>query len=261
MASSQTLSNSNVGHREPTAVEAAAGTDFVALQEQWEGATAELVDAWGDIQDIQIEELLDQIKSAVSANNVVDLANVSAPVLGEDLILEHMTSLAETAIAEAKREAKKQGRTIKAAVEDIAEELAARSEAIANLMANSLSGTASRQALLRYGTDPSATRVADGVGKLLEELSDTTLNDVLGGALTQAQNSGRRLVMSQEPDASIHASELLDQNTCEPCSQVDGTEYDDMADASGDYPAGGYAECLGGPRCRGTLVATYGEGN
>lgn len=259
MASSQTLSNSNVGHREPNAVEAAAGTDFAQLQQQWEEATVALVDEWGDIQDQQIEDLLAQIKAAVSANNVVDLANVAAPVLGSDVILKHMTAVATTAIADAKKEAKKQGRTIKASVGDISEELGARADGIAALMANSLSGSASRQAMLRYGADGDPKSVADGVGKLLESMSDSNLNDVLGGGLTQAQNSGRRLVMSQESDAHIYSSELLDQNTCDPCAQVDGSEYTDMADASDDYPAGGYVECLGGPRCRGTLVATYGE--
>jgi len=42
---------------------------------------------------------------------------------------------------------------------------------------------------------------------------------------------------------------------------VDGREYGpDISAAERDYPTGGYKECKGGPRCRGTLVAVYAEG-
>jgi hypothetical protein len=64
--------------------------------------------------------------------------------------------------------------------------------------------------------------------------------------------------MSQSP-ATYHSSELLDENTCENCEEVDGTDYDSIDDAEADYPTGGYSECLGGPRCRGTIVAVYDE--
>lgn len=51
----------------------------------------------------------------------------------------------------------------------------------------------------------------------------------------------------------IVASELLDTNTCAPCKSADGRQYETIAEAAADYPAG-YARCLGGSRCRGVLV-------
>lgn len=57
--------------------------------------------------------------------------------------------------------------------------------------------------------------------------------------------------------AQIYASELLDQNTCGPCSLVDGTTYPDLATARLDYPAGIYVGCAGRDRCRGTLVFVW----
>jgi len=93
----------------------------------------------------------------------------------------------------------------------------------------------------------------------LEGLSDQYLDDNLGGALTQAQNTGRRAVMERGPQKQIYASELLDQNTCVRCAAIDGKEYASLSDAERDYPTGGHKDCLGGARCRGTLVAVYGE--
>lgn len=57
--------------------------------------------------------------------------------------------------------------------------------------------------------------------------------------------------------ARIYASELLDSNTCGPCSLVDGREYPTMEAARVDYPHGQYVECEGGSRCRGTLVIVW----
>jgi hypothetical protein len=58
----------------------------------------------------------------------------------------------------------------------------------------------------------------------------------------------------------MYASELLDENTCVNCEKIDGHKYDTESEATSDYPSGGFADCLGGPRCRGTIVAVYGEG-
>lgn len=55
-----------------------------------------------------------------------------------------------------------------------------------------------------------------------------------------------------------YASELLDANTCGPCSLVDGTDYPSLEAAEADYPEGTYYACAGGARCRGTLVYVWG---
>lgn len=58
--------------------------------------------------------------------------------------------------------------------------------------------------------------------------------------------------------AAIYASELLDGNTCGPCSLIDGTSYPDLETARLDYPTGIYINCEGRDRCRGTLVFVWG---
>lgn len=249
-----------VGHRPRNDVEVAAAFDPEALQAAWEDAAASLVDEWATIQQDQIDALVDGITAAVDAANPTALAGLAAPVLGADVIGDHMMAAAETAVTGARAEAAAQGVQIElfnmAEIEPL---VRARAGGVAVLMSRSLAETAARQALIRYGADVlDGTIVAAGVRTHLEELSDTYLVDQLGGALTQAQNMGRAAVMGQRP-AKIYASELLDANTCGPCQSKDGHKYDTIDDAHKDYPTGGYSECQGGPRCRGTLVAVYDE--
>lgn len=261
-AAAQTIDNPAIGHREPNEHEVRAGVDFAGMQSNWESAVHGITDEWKPIQALQVAALVASIKDAVAAGDITALATVSAPVLGADLILKHMTSMATLSAAAANAEAVKQG--LKAADVDVSTlGLAERSEAIATLLSGSISGSAARNAVLSFGgsdsLDPDA--VADDIQSKLEGLSDSYLNDTLGGAMTQAQNTGRRAVMSEvgDDDTDYYASELLDQNTCSECAAEDGTQFASLSDSETFYPAGGYKDCLGGPRCRGTIVAVYAE--
>ena len=52
----------------------------------------------------------------------------------------------------------------------------------------------------------------------------------------------------------IYASELEDVRTCENCKAIDGHKYASIEDAQMDYVFGGYKDCAGGFKCRGTPV-------
>lgn len=93
----------------------------------------------------------------------------------------------------------------------------------------------------------------------LADLSDARLQDAANVAANNVYGAGRGAVPDEVPEtpARIYASELRDGNTCGPCAQVDGREYDDLEEARRDYPAGRFRDCLGGPRCRGTLVFVW----
>lgn len=256
----QTVDRPEAGHRERLPQEVAAATDFEAMQQVWQDQTTALVSKWGTIKASQIDAIVTQVEAAVESGDATALAALSAPVMGADTILEHMKAVAEDAVAAARAEAAAQGVTISLVnVTEFETLLLNRAQAVAALMARSLSDAASRNALLRYGVNALAPAdVAAGVRAHLEDLTDTYLNDQLGGALTQAQNTGRREVMGRA-SATYYASELLDHNTCEVCADFDGREYASLEEAESDYPTGGNAECEGGPRCRGTLVAIYDE--
>lgn len=250
------------GHRQPNKFELAAGTNFDVLQQNWEGATQDLVADWrSQVQTDQIKELVAQVKAAVDANDLVALTNLQASTGGVDLLTERLLQLAEDAIVGARAEALSQGVDIgtlntKAAIEPLVTQ---RAEATANLLSRGISESASRFAS-NLGAGLASDEVAASVREHLEGLTDAYLNDMLGGAMTQAQNTGRKAVIAERP-STIYASELLDGNTCSRCAEVDGREYATLVDAEADYPTGGNKSCLGGPRCRGTLVAVYTEGD
>lgn len=93
----------------------------------------------------------------------------------------------------------------------------------------------------------------------LSDLSDEALTNTLARPAAHAATGlGRLGALADLPEAqSYYASELLDRSTCDRCEDNDGHEYDTLAEAKLDYPAGGYVHCRGGDRCRGTLVAVW----
>jgi hypothetical protein len=260
-ASGQTLHDVRVGHRESTKIELAAKTDFSKMQKTWQDQTGKLVQSFQDkVRGKQIDELVAQVEAAVTAEDIEALASVQATTIGADVISEAMTRMMDDSIAAAKAEAKAQGVTIGVVdTDNLAQTLLNQANAIGQLISSSLSNSAATQGLQRYGvTALSAADVGSGVRDHLTSLSDSYLNDTLGGAMTSAQNQGRMLTMQQSP-ATAYSSELLDENTCDACEEEDGTQFDTIDDALQDYPTGGYSECAGGPRCRGTVVAVYDE--
>lgn len=102
-------------------------------------------------------------------------------------------------------------------------------------------------------------------------VTDTIVNAPEAGVRTdfarvasvQAQQAGRgQAMLDLPPPDRCYASEILDHRTCYDCGSVDGTEYATLLDGFVDYPlalGGGYWNCSGGTRCRGTLVCVYPE--
>jgi hypothetical protein len=101
------------------------------------------------------------------------------------------------------------------------------------------------------------------LGQLLkagEDMSAKPLETQARSAVNSATGMGRQSAAATLPQPKeIYASELLDQNTCAPCSMIDGHSYDSLEDGLADYPNGQYADCEGGPNCRGTLVMVWGS--
>lgn len=246
--------------RRPYAHEVAAQVDFKELDDAWQETVDDLVSTWrDDVQAAHLDEIVDQIDDA--SGDLVKLAEITASVKGVDVLADAMLKTVDDGIDAAIAEAKRQGVTIRrpdaAAVAAGVEE---RAEATAAVLARSVSEVSARKAVsFSAGGALSAREVAASVREHVESLSDAFLVENIGGAVTHAQNEGRALVISEGPASRVYASELLDNNTCGPCTDIDGTEYDSVDDAAADYPGGGFKECEGGDRCRGTLVAVYGE--
>jgi hypothetical protein len=103
--------------------------------------------------------------------------------------------------------------------------------------------------------------LADAVYNEILGRVDAFASDQLKGMINTAINENRIEVFNAAADdAQLYASELLDENTCSACVDIDGQELT-PDEASELYAGGGYIDCDGGPRCRGTVVAVYsGEG-
>jgi hypothetical protein len=129
------------------------------------------------------------------------------------------------------------------------------------MLAANTSQSAGREALRRNTPGSSADDVANGVRGFLDTLSGALDREQLGGALTGAQNNARMDTMLSGPEAAYYGDETLDSNTCEPCRFVDGKWLGNtVAQARAVYPNGGYVECEGRARCRGTVVAVWRGG-
>lgn len=244
--------------RQPYEHEVLAATDFAQLDKQWEEATDDVVSKVEKNQKKMIGELHKSIEDA--DGDLVELASLQVAGKNTDVIYDHMQQLTEEGAATAIAEAGRQGRKIEMPdLEDVNTLLKARASAVDKLLARSLSEAAGRKALALTGGALSPKEVADSVKAHLESLKNTYLKEQLGGAMQAAQNSGRKKVFQTDPPKQLYSSELLDSNTCENCAEVDGTQYDDISAAEADYPTGGFMDCLGGVRCRGTLVAVYDE--
>jgi hypothetical protein len=195
------------------------------------------------------------------------MAALSAPGAGRDDLAGHLTVAARSGANAAAAELAAQGLTGVSVPDDAA--LAAlvgdQADAITAMAAHGISLAAQRKATSLVGGGRTPQSVADEVKAHLGGMKHQWTADQLQGAVTMAQNAGRLAVFASAQAAgaplAYYASEILDANCCQPCSSIDGTDYATLADAEQDYPSGGFTDCDGGPRCRGTLVATYGEQN
>ena len=249
---------SNGLRREPTAVEAAARTDFAAVQASWQSELDKLISAWAGVTKAQRAELRTQIAEAVDAGDLEALGGLTAGhTHGAGLLAAAMAAMAADAAAQQADEADAQGVTVDPATPDESK-LAAYAVAVAAIMASALANAAGRDALRRYTDGATGDDVADAVDDHLGSLSGAFLAEQLGGAMSAAQNQGRIDTIAGGPDPEVlAASEVLDTNTCPSCAAIDGHVFDTLTEAEAAYAAGGFEGCDGGLRCRGILVAVY----
>ncbi len=232
--------------------EVKAATDFAMLEEMYQTSTAGLVTQWvAQVKAAQVDDLVSQIEAA--GDDVTKLAEVRAAGYGAEVLSAAMLQMATESARQAAVELQFQGATIEPPpAETMQKPIEKRAKALDAVMARAISEAAARKAINTAG---GGANVAQIVREHLDSLSDAYLKEQLGGALMQAQNTGRRAVFKNAPPSRFYASELLDTNTCSNCRTRDGREYLSLDEAEDDYPAGGYKNCSGGPKCRGTVVA------
>lgn len=243
--------------RDPFDHEVAAATDFAAMEARHVDQLDELLDSYKQVRIEQLDELQAQIEGLADGEGALDgLDQISVTPKGHELLTDAMIAVLVAAFAAVRAELKSQGIEIDDVVLDDAKDAAAaRATATMQVLAAAMSQAAIQQIVLRAGGSMSASDIASEVRAYIEGLSDQFIRDQLSGALQAAENAARVTAFEQTGEnIVIYASELLDSSTCEPCLDVDGTQYASLEEATAAYPTGGFADCLGGPRCRGTLV-------
>lgn len=238
----------------------APDVDLSAVQRDFEAQLDDLLNRWFTVTARQRDQILDKVRAAINSNDLAALSalNVSSAEQAQ-ILTEAMTSTALSAAQHVVDEAARQGVKIDPVATDT-QRFALTSAALAALMAGVLANAAGREALRRWSPSATGDEVAAAVRTHLEDLSTSFVEANLGGALHSALTAGRMETMLSVPSTAIYASEVMDSNTCKPCRRVDGRHIgntddpDIVAKVAAIYPNGGYVDCLGGVRCRGTVV-------
>lgn len=253
--------------RKPTELERASCCDFADMDDAWHRAVNSVVDEWAEIQAAQREQITAAVQAAIDAEDIDRLTAITVPTTAAaNLLFGRMQRFAVASGRAQQREAEAQGVEVPdwslddealtaAAIRDRLLQVASTT---ARLLGLGLVQSAVRRAVQLFGSGTGA-EVAAQVDEHLTSLSTAAVEEQVGAAMTAAQNEGRMAVLAVTPEATYAASEILDGRTCANCRAVDGTEYTSLTEARAAYPSGGYANCLGGSRCRGTLVTVWSQ--
>lgn len=183
---------------------------------------------------------------------VAEAAEKAATVVDEALAVSYRES-ARLMVAEAAR----QGVTIQAA-----ETVPAWTQTQARVVANSAADKVLDAAHTVYEQPRAVITLPapEEVQEAVTGLSDRAPIDKARQANHAVVNEARFETVAQaaRKPSWCFSSELLDGNTCSSCAAIDGTEYATIEEARKHYPpGGGYVDCLGGNRCRGTICWVY----
>lgn len=248
----------------PRAADDPGDIDLTPVQEAWEATLAVLLAEWGTITAAQRAELRAQITAAVEAGDLEALTALSVSTEDAAVLLgRHLDDLADTAARRVVQEATEQGVDGVDPVTPESSTLADLAKVTAGMLGAGLALAAGREAMRVQSPGMSGAAVADAVEEFLAGQSDATARTELGGALTGAQNGARTATLKAAPVAALYANEKLDNNTCQPCREIDGRfiglsdNGTVMEEVDRLYPMGGYVDCLGRSRCRGTVVGVW----
>lgn len=252
------------------------------VQRDWEQALAALMAGWVAVTAAQKAQILAQVSAAVAAGNLPGLAAMTVSTeAAQALLVPALTGFAALSGETMATSLAGQGAPLVAAGVPSLDTVESIAAAVALLLATGLLQRAARAAVAAFRPGVPAREVVAAVETELDSLSASGLQDQLGGALTTVQNQARLLTAQAVeveagaapvdpddpqppadeddyiPQVIYYSSEVNDKNTCWPCHNVDGTEYERWIDAWVDYGGGKYRGCLGRNRCRGTVKARW----
>lgn len=266
---SGSMTAAGVPRRKLTDFEIQSRADFAMIDKQWDDAVGAALHDYTRAEAEQRAQLREQIAHAVDTDDLGSLDQLHVDVDHmASLLADHMYRLAMTAGKEMQREAEHQGVTVpewdlnqSLTASTAADVLTSVARVTARALGLGLVRSAASRALTFVTSGRSGRQVAAKVDQDLKDLSTRSPREFIGTAMSSAQNTGRMAVLRVAPAGVYMATEVLDKNTCAPCRTIDGTEFTSLTAAAEAYPSsgGGYANCAGGGRCRGTMIAVWGS--
>jgi hypothetical protein len=253
--------------RQPYGHEIAAATDFAALDLTYQGAVADteamLANEWLPQLHQAAEDAITLTRRGTERQRLTRLnaSQITLPAPPVEPLQAILGQAAREAADGAVAELGAQGVAV-AGLDDVAGLVADQARSVAQMVADGVRLAAARKAV-QVNAGRSIAEVAQEVRSYLDGLVHQWERDQLRGAVQAAQNAARLAVFGQVPEdepAGWYSSEILDVATCGPCMEVDGRAFATLAEAQRFYSFGGFNDCLGGPRCRGTVVAVMREG-
>lgn len=244
--------------------------DLDAVQTTWENALEQILDVWGPVLAAQYADLARQVRDAVDSGDPTSLIGLStATGQALEVLSAAMETLAEQSADQIADEAEDQDATITPVPAD-GPWITDHAHVVTALLGATLAIAAARVALRHMQAGATGAETAKAVREHLDSLTDAQPRLALGAALTAAQNQSRIATLAAAeaaaatgdgPIPAYYASEVLDQNTCPACRWVDRKWLgNSIEDVRALYPSGGYVDCEGGPRCRGTVVVVWRPG-
>ena len=233
------------------------------LQDRFDEVLDWLLDAWGDIEAGQAESLIAQVLTIADGGSITDLTGLEVDIdEAADLLAAAMEEIAVDASEAVVEEARDQGVTLSTVEvdDDVIQDVA---KVVAGLTAARLIDSAIGAAARANSRSASPEDVGDAVRDALDGLSAEGPRPRLSGALTGTQNEARLATLASGPVGAVYAQEMNDSNTCGPCREVDGRwlgNTDEIDRITKSYPGGaygGFIDCEGRERCRGTIVGVW----
>ena len=114
--------------------------------------------------------------------------------------------------------------------------------------------------MLRNGLDQIRRGTPDrkGLASKLTQLSDSVIRREARATTSEALNLGRQATAKKNADKvkATEYSALMDDNTCDPCGDLDGQEFTFGSDAAAAVEPP-YRLCEGGGNCRCVFIYTF----
>lgn len=246
--------------------------ELETIRADHQAALDQLMTAWDGVDEQWFDQVAEQVQAAADSGDT-DFGGLELDTTQPTTVLRRaLGSMAEQASARVVETAAKQGVTIEPP--EVDPELTARlrigqlrnaygtellevARDVAAYLAASMATLAGAEAARQVGDGEPREGLGRRVVNYLRTLATWPRRDALGGALHQAQNTARLATMAAGPAATYTASEKNDANTCAECEDIDGTVFADLAASQAAYGTGGYSQCQGGGRCRGTVIASW----